>query len=137
MGAGPPAVKSEWGCMTELDAAALAGCFVVEIGVRQAWPFLTFASNVADADPAEIRLYIDSTFSVLPAPPGSGDGSEDETRLWLLRLEVLLNETVTDVLVEADASLVVIFREDLRLRVSGHGAPWTTHEVWRLARHHH
>jgi hypothetical protein len=116
-----------------LDVANLRGYFVVEIGMRQAWPFVAFASNDADADPAEARLYIDSSFTVAPAPSGSGNGSEDEVALWLLRLEPLLSAKVRDVHVEPDGTLEMLFVGDTRLCISGTAAAWTTHDVWWLA----
>jgi hypothetical protein len=47
------------------DAFGLNGRFVVEIGIRQAWPFVTLCDN--RARPAnEVRLYIDTVFDVAP-----------------------------------------------------------------------
>lgn len=55
------------------DALALRGCFVTEVGVRQAWPFLTFCdSNLNPAQ--ERRLYIDTAFRIDDGQPtNAGD----------------------------------------------------------------
>jgi hypothetical protein len=106
--------------------------FVVEIGIRQAWPYVTFADNNDGATPPEVRLYIDSSFTVVPAPIDLGTGEEDDERLWLLRLAEVINLTVQDVTVEDNANLMVSFHGNVCLRVSGHGAPWTTGDVWSL-----
>lgn len=119
--------------MTHQAADVLPGRFVVEIGIRQTWPYLTFADNSDAATVPEIRLYIDSTFNITPVPAELGAGDEDDEKLWLLCLAEVLNLTVQDVIVEGDATLVVNFHDDVRLNVSGRAAPWTTHDVWWLA----
>jgi hypothetical protein len=117
----------------DMDPSLLCGYFVVEIGVRQAWPYIAFASNDNGANPAEMRLYIDSGFTVTPMPIGLGMGEEDEVRLGLLRLAEVVNLTVHEVTVEKDASLSLSFYGDVFLHVSGQPASWTTHDVWWLA----
>lgn len=47
----------------EIDPALFVGRHVVEVGVRQAHPFLTFADRVSGR---EVRLYIDAPLCVLP-----------------------------------------------------------------------
>ncbi len=47
------------------DVYALRGQFVVEVGVRLAWPFLTFCDDALPS-PNETRLYIDTIFRVEP-----------------------------------------------------------------------
>jgi hypothetical protein len=121
------------GKQPELDPALLRGWFVVEIGVRQAWPHVTFANNDAARSPAEVRLYIDSHFAVAPPPANLGTSKEDHERTWLLRLVEILNLTVQDATVGEDNSLALTFHGDVSLWVSGVAAPWTTHEVWWLA----
>ncbi|MGY2010751.1 hypothetical protein ACW9HC_27540 [Nocardia gipuzkoensis] len=119
--------------MNRDDAPALLReRFVVEIGIRQAWPYLTFADNRDGAFPQEVRLYIDSSFTVMPDPAVLGSGEEDDEKLRLLRLAEVLNLTVHDVTVDDDGSLMVSFHDNVRLRVSGHSPLWTTHDVWWL-----
>lgn len=50
----------------ELRPSVLKGWYVVEAGRRQAWPFVGLADPQSGR---EVRLYIDSTFSVLPGWP--------------------------------------------------------------------
>lgn len=47
----------------EYEPSLLRGWHVVEVGRRQAWPFIGLADPQTGR---ELRLYIDSTFSVLP-----------------------------------------------------------------------
>ncbi len=49
----------------EIDPTLLVGRHVVEVGVRQAHLFLTFADH---ASGREVRLYVDAPFRVLPDP---------------------------------------------------------------------
>ncbi|MFE5286257.1 hypothetical protein ACFRAQ_14935 [Nocardia sp. NPDC056611] len=112
--------------------ALLRERFVVEIGIRQAWPYVTFADHRDEASPQEVRLYIDSSFTVMPGPAVPVPAEEDDEKLRLLRLAEVLNRTVHDVTVEDDGSLMVRFHDNVRLRVSGHSQPWTAHDVWWL-----
>ncbi|MGW4329337.1 hypothetical protein ACWEKR_26000 [Nocardia sp. NPDC004573] len=119
--------------MTRDDAPALLReRFVVEIGIRQAWPYVTFADNRDGASPREVRLYIDSSFTVMPDPAVVVSAESDDERLALLRLAEVLDLTVHDVTVDDDGSLMVSFHDNVRLRVSGHSPPWITHDVWWL-----
>lgn len=70
----------------------LVGRFVTEVGVRQAWPFLTLCDNVATPSD-EIRLCIDTAFNVSPARPAI---AVDETARWLSALGDVLNLTVDE-----------------------------------------
>jgi hypothetical protein len=122
-----------------MDSDLLRERLVVEIGIRQAWPFVTFA-DTGDGPRPEVRLYIDSRFTVDPpipvadpaGPAGGGAANEDDERLWLSRPAGLLNLTVHDA-TEHNTHLIVTFDGNVRLRISGHGAPWTTHDAWWLA----
>ena len=58
------------------DVHALRGQFVVEFGVRQAWPFLTFC-DTAKTPAVETRLYIDTSFRVGTGPTLFADGDPD------------------------------------------------------------
>ncbi|MFF0613839.1 hypothetical protein ACFYUD_34765 [Nocardia tengchongensis] len=117
--------------MNHDDAPALLReRFVVEIGIRQAWPYVTFADNRGGASPQEVRLYIDSSFTVVPGPAALDSVEEDDEKLRLLRLAEVLNLTVHDVTVGDDGGLMVSFHDNVYLRVSGHRQLWTTHDVW-------
>jgi hypothetical protein len=123
----------------QLDALTAAGIpallrerCVVEIGIRQAWPYVTFANHHDEATIPEVRLYIDSSFTVIPAPTDLGTGEEGDEQLWLLRLAEVLNLTVQDAAVDDNANLIVTFHGNVCLRVSGHGASWTTQDSWWL-----
>jgi hypothetical protein len=63
------------------------GWFVVEVGRRQAWPFLNLADPVSGR---ELRLYIDSTFSVAP---GYDAVRQDDVRVFVA-LDALDGQTV-------------------------------------------
>jgi hypothetical protein len=105
-----------------LDPETLEGRFVVEVGVRQAWPFLTFSDPHSETA-AEIRLYIDTEFRLEP-------GSHARATTALIDLH---NMTVTDVEVQDDGGLVLRFDGDNRgLLVSGTAAHFTTQDTWWL-----
>jgi len=106
----------------------LRGCFVTEVGVRQAWPFLTFCDNGSDPT-QERRLYIDTTFRVNDEPLNDGDAKRAITALLSLN-----NLTVTAVDVSASHTLTLTFDDghDV-LIVAGGAAVFTTHDVWWLS----
>jgi hypothetical protein len=87
------------------EVEALRGQFVVEVGVRQAWPFLTLCDN-APTPPRETRLYIGTAFRVGPSPQTFADGDPEPAVAQLLELN---NRTVTDVAVGADNQLRLVF----------------------------
>jgi hypothetical protein len=105
--------------------------FVVEIGIRQAWPFLRFASN-DEGDRPEIRLNIDTGFTVTGIDPKGSTGEEDDDELWVRRLLEVNNLTLQRGTIEPDLSLVLTFDDGIRLRINGTPAPWTTKDVWWL-----
>ena len=103
----PRAVVSVLVPLVRDDVEALRGQFVVEVGVRQAWPFLTLCDNVPT--PArETRLYIGTSFRVGSSPRTFADGDTDPAVAQLLQLN---NRTVTDVAVSADNELRLVFDE--------------------------
>jgi hypothetical protein len=103
----------------------LRGQHVIEAGVRQAWPFLTFLT--ADGE-AESRLYIDTAFSVEPDGERYDDGDAFRAGAALIDLNT---RTVADV-VTTDAGLVLTFDDKRALRIDGVGAAFTTGEPWSL-----
>lgn len=105
-----------------VDAHDLHGAFVVEAGVRQAWPFLTFA---LPNDDNERRLYIDTTFRLDDKDLTDGDPERAAAELLILN-----NRTVTEVTVADDRSLTVRFDPGQSLIVAGAAAAFTTHDAW-------
>jgi hypothetical protein len=117
------------------DPRSLVGRFVTEVGVRQAWPFITFTSN-EEIGPSELRLYIDTTCEVRPAPPQVLDVPADDPAGALPALLEILNLTVATVSVGPDGSVVLDFEAGSTLYVSGAAEAWTTHDVWWLGDPH-
>jgi hypothetical protein len=118
------------------DPRSLVGSLVTEFGVRQAWPFVTFASNSGTMMPTELRLYIDTTCEVNPAPSFVFDLAAEEPASVLPALLEVLNLTVTAVTLADNADLVLDFDGNVTLRVSGTPSAWTTHDVWWLGDPH-
>lgn len=114
------------------DPHSLVGFFVTEVGVRQAWPFATFHSNSETMTPTELRLYIDTTCEVNPAPPFVFHLAAEKPASALSAILEVLNLTVTAVTVGDNADLVLGFDGGVTLRVSGTPSAWTTQDVWWL-----
>jgi hypothetical protein len=112
------------------------GFFVTEVGVRQAWPFITFARNEESRRPSELRLVIDTTCEVSPPPALVLDLAADDPAGALPNLLEVLNLTVASVRLLDDGSLILDFDGGHTLRVSGAAQTWTTHDVWWLADPH-
>ena len=104
----------------------LIGSFVVEIGVRQAWPFLTFV-DTRPAPEEERRLYIESGITVTPATELTPCNSLSTQ--WQA-LFVLNGLVVSSVDVSPDADLRIEFETGESLVVFGDqdaeasGPPW-------------
>jgi hypothetical protein len=108
----------------------LRGQFVVEVGVRQAWPFMTFYDP--SATPAlERRLYIDTTFTL--QPPGCRVFDDGDPGQAVDALLALNNRTVVDVEKNDRHDLTLRFDDDRILTISGTRTAFTTHDVWWLA----
>jgi hypothetical protein len=107
----------------------LRGCFVTEVGVRQAWPFLTFCDNRSDPT-QERRLYIDTTFRLNDEPLNDGDAERAVTALLSLN-----DLTVTAVDVSTSRTLTLTFDDghDV-LIVAGSAAVITTQDSGGSAR---
>jgi hypothetical protein len=103
----------------------LVGTFVVEIGERQAWPFLTFCDNGATPS-REARLYIDTGFTLNGALAWS---AADEPAV----VELLPLNNLAVVAVDVHGTeLSLTFSDDTHMVVSGVAAWWTTGDVWWL-----
>jgi len=111
------------------EVEALRGQFVVEVGVRQAWPFLTLCDN-AQTPPRETRLYIGTTLRVGTSAQTFADGNPEPAVAQLLELN---NRTVTDVAVSADNELRLVFDGgQSTLTVDAVPRPFTG-DIWWLA----
>lgn len=103
----------------------LVGLFVVEVGVRQSWPFLRFCDN--SVTPArEIRLYLDSPFEV-GAADAVPTGAAPVERLFEVN-----NLPVFRVRREGP-KLAIDFAGGTSLVISGVPSPTTTGDVWWLS----
>lgn len=108
----------------ERDVSVLSDYWVVEIGCRQAWPFVTFRHDASDR---EVRLYIDSSVRVMGATDEVFDQEDDE----LLRaLGQVLNSTVRSAEVTEAARLVIPMLDGVILEVSGTDNSITTTAPW-------
>ena len=111
------------------EVEALRAQFVVEVGVRQAWPFLTLCDN-APTPPRETRLYIGTTFRVGSSPRTFADGDPEPAVAELMELN---NRTVTAVAIGADNELRLVFDGGQSTLVVD-GAPRdVTGDIWWLA----
>lgn len=104
----------------------LIGSFVVEVGVRQAWPFLTFCDNRPTPE-TERRLYIESGIEV--RPPTEITPYNSRSTQWQA-LFALAGLVVSSVDVGPDADLRIEFETGESLVVFGEqdaqasGPPW-------------
>ena len=105
----------------------LVGCFVVEVGERQAWPFVTFCDN-RPARSRETRLYIDTAFSVVPETELRGRSGPD-----FVRLAKINNRTVARAVALTPSGLLIDFGEGTELQISGEPRANTTHDGWWLS----
>lgn len=111
-----------------MDVEELVGAFVVEVGVRQAWPFLGFCDN-RGVQSEESRLTLDTSWSI-----GDEHGAELDSQRWLLAADALNGLTVSQVTVESDGALHLGFADGPVLRVSAETSAESTGVPWWLAR---
>jgi hypothetical protein len=108
----------------------LTGRFVTEVGLRQAWPFITLACcDAAGTD--EIRVFIDTTFAV-----GSRSVRNlNDAGAILAAVAPLINLTVSAATIDDDDGLSIRFDDGSMLQISGAptastiGPPWWTGTV--------
>ncbi|HLS25927.1 MAG TPA: hypothetical protein VK063_08650 [Beutenbergiaceae bacterium] len=104
-----------------MDLSRLRGWFVVEAGRRQAWPFIV----LSDPDTGtEVRVYIDTTFSVRP---GWQALRQDDDAV-LAALDSLQGLTVTAGRSGPGGLLVQFGQHELRVETQPNDL--TTHDVW-------
>ncbi|WP_030440365.1 hypothetical protein [Actinoplanes subtropicus] len=116
-----------------MDVEQIAGSFVVEIGIRQAWPFLGLCDNRPTPN-QETRLYIDASWAIEAAD--SAGGSADDGIRWLTAATVLNGRTIDAARVNDDGSLRLTADPGIALVVSGEPEPYTVGEPWRLSEWH-
>jgi hypothetical protein len=93
----------------ETEDLVLAGWDVLAVGLRQAWPFVTFGAPIDERD--ERTLWIDTDFSVTDESGSKVTGSP------LTRLERLILLIVRDVALGRD-DLVLRFDDGSSLAIS-------------------
>jgi hypothetical protein len=111
-----------------VDVTELVGSFVVEIGIRQAWPFVGFCDNRPTRS-RETRLYIDATWSIDDVV----DDVEDDDRR-LLTAARLNGVNVVRTYGGTDGSLNVETDRGHTLVVSGEPTARTVGEPWQFSR---
>jgi hypothetical protein len=105
----------------ELEPSRLIGWHVVEIGTRQAWPFLTFADPQSGR---ESRLYIDSTISVSPGWPRlDQDDAAVLAALAAVSMATVVGSRVVDGALELTLDHHVV-RVDRQANHLTSGSPW-------------
>ena len=107
------------------DPRSLVGWHVVEVGLRQAWPYLNLANPESGR---EVRLYIDTTFSVEPGHPVLRQHDPEV----FAALDELNCRTVTHVDGDGSSGLRLGF-DELALHVQAATNELTSHEQWWFA----
>lgn len=101
---------------------------MVEVGVRQAWPFVGFCDN-RFARSQEFRLYVDAPWSI-----GDTDAADpSEPSAWLEASGGLTGLGVDSASVDADGTIQVRFADSSALSISGGATSDTAGEPWWLS----
>lgn len=103
------------------DLLDLVGWDVLEVGLRQAWPFITFGAPTPERE--ERRLFIDADFSMTAASGESVEGTA------LVRLEPLTLRIVEEIQLAAEL-LTLRFDDGVVLTVSSLANPDTVGPPW-------
>lgn len=109
----------------ERELRSVIGWHVVEVGRRQAWPFIGFAHPERDE---EVRLYVDCSIAVLP---GARHLRQHDTET-LIALDDLNGLTVEDVREGPTGVMSVVLGASV-LELSNAPNELTSHNVWWLA----
>lgn len=109
-----------------MNVTELVGCFVVEVGLRQAWPFVGFCDN-RTTPASERRLYIDADAEISPVSTASSFATEESLVSAMMALNGLTVEAAT---VDASHALRLSFNDGHALLVHGEARPNTTGDVW-------
>lgn len=110
-----------------MDVDELVGAFVVEVGVRQAWPFLGFCDN-REASSKEARLYLDTVWSIDGGPARSAA----DTHHWLTAVDDLNGLTVLKATAETGGALRLEFAGGAGLSISPETTSESSGEAWWL-----
>jgi hypothetical protein len=114
-----------------MDPTTLVEQFVVEVGIRQAWPFVTLC-DYRPATSVETRIYIDAPIEMTPNRREHAITDEDAVIVSLLQL---VNLTVTTAEITNSGDLVLAFeRGTAELRIPGARSPTTVGEPWWISR---
>lgn len=108
----------------------LAGCFVVEIGLRQAWPFLGFCDN-RSTPPQENRLYLDTEWCIEAGSRVQGTAADEAT--WLTAALTLNGATIAEAHVADDGTLLLTMTDQRSLVASGQPGAAPVGEPWWLS----
>lgn len=115
-----------------MDVNELVGTFVVEVGVRQAWPFVGFCDHRVTSS-RETRLYLDATWSI----GGEPERGVDETQQWLTAADDLDGLTVSDATVVSGGALRLEFVGGVVLSVSTTSTLKFSEARWWFSPWHH
>ena len=113
-----------------MDTAQIAGSFVVEVGFRQAWPFLGLCDN-RPTPARETGLYIDTSWAV--ESPSSASGAARDDVAWLTAAVGLNGQTIDRVRVDDDGTLCLTTDAGISLSVSGKAEPYSVSEAWKFS----
>ena len=106
----------------------LVDCFVIEVGMRQSWPFVVFCDN-RQTPPTETRLYIDAQWTINETTDsGDSDGTS-----WMISAVELNAATVRNVLLDTDQNLRIETIDGDSLTVSGEASRTTVGPPWWFA----
>jgi hypothetical protein len=105
-----------------LELGDLPGCFVVEIGERQAWYFIGCCDN-RSVRSCEIRLYVDAAWRRQSDEAGA-------TAHELVRLAGLNGLTVLEARCHDDATPHLAFADGETLTIAGRANEDTVGEPW-------
>jgi uncharacterized protein DUF6188 len=115
------------------EPGEIEGCFVVEVGERGAWPFLTLCDGRGQED-REVRLYLDSSWVVdVSGSTRRSSVSEEDDMERLGGLFQLVGQTVETVRISPPGDLEIRFAGGARMTVSGTAAAETAGEPWWLS----
>ena len=106
------------------DNALRRGWHVVEVGMRQAWPFLTFADPVTGR---ETRVYVDAAMRI---SPDTEPMHQDDERL-LAALE-RVNMMTLDSAEVVDGHLLLTLEESV-VWICGDDNELSTNAPWRIS----
>lgn len=111
---------------TQLDSGDLPGTFVVEVGIRQSWPFVGFCDN-RFAESLELRLYLNTTWRL-----GEIRSDDVPATQWLTIADRINGLTVDTASVDAHGSLRLGFHDGPSLTLAEQARP-TGEEAWWLS----